>query len=270
MSQIGKFTQPDNSGDPRYFIKFLELVESFPELQEIHASSLNQMRLQPGASGLDVGCGLGTCVQKIAHRVGPGGKACGVDISEAMVAEATSRANGHSNIEFSKGEAYAIPHGDATFDAVRMERVLPYVADRGRAIAEMIRVTKPGGRVVITDVDIESTAIYGKDRALTRKMTALVADTFAHPTSARELRAVMRAAGLEDITMELMVLPSPYEFCVHTTKGTLHAAVEAGKLTQAEVDEWYRGLTELEEAGDFLQLWFFAIVGGTVPANQLS
>src|SRR6476646_8231862 len=89
LSQIGKFTQPDNSGDPRYFIKFLELVESFPELQEIHARSLSQMRLKPGSRGLDVGCGLGTCVQKIARHVGPEGTACGVDISEAMVAEAT-------------------------------------------------------------------------------------------------------------------------------------------------------------------------------------
>jgi ubiquinone/menaquinone biosynthesis C-methylase UbiE len=267
LSQIGKFTQPDHSDDPRYFIKFLDLVETFPELQEIHARSLRQMRLQPGGRGLDVGCGIGTAVRKIADIVGPEGKACGVDISEVMVAEATARAMGRSNIEFTRGEAYALPHSDASFDAVRMERVLPYVPDRVSAIKEMMRVTKPGGRVAITDVDIECTAIHSKDRALTRKMTALVADTFPHPTSGRELRSVMRAAGLQDVTMELMVLPSPYEFCIHTTTGTLHAAVEAGKVTREEMEEWYRGLAELEEAGDFLQMWFFVIAAGTVPAK---
>lgn len=267
MSQIGKFTQPDHSDDPRYFIKFLDLVDSFPDMPEIHARSLKQMRLQPGSRGLDVGCGTGTAVRRIAEHVGPEGKACGVDISEMMLTEATARAHGHGNIEFLRGEAYSLPYENATFDAVRMERVLPYVPDRIRAIQEMMRVTRPGGRIVVTDVDIEGTAIYSKDRALTRKMTALVADTFPHPTAGRDLRSLMRAAGLKDISVEFMAVPSPYEFCIQSTRGTLHAAVEAGRVSAHEVEEWYRGLEELEAAGDFLQLWSFVIVGGTVPAK---
>src|SRR5262249_30101079 len=125
----------------------------------------------------------------------------------------------------------------------------------------------PGGRVVLADVDAECVAIHSKDRALTRKMTSLLADSFVHPTSGRELPALVRAAGLEGGTVGFMVVPAPYEFCLHITEGALGAAAEAGKVTVAEVEEWYRGLAELEEEGRFLQMWFFVIAGGTVPGR---
>lgn len=237
MTQVGKFTQPDHSGNPGYFIEFLEFVDRVPEMTEVRARSLNQMRIQPGACVLDVGCGIGTAVREMADRVGQKGAACGVDISEVMIAEATARAQGRTNVEFSTGGACALPHANAMFDAVRMERVLLYVPDREKAVAEMMRVTKPGGRVVITDVDVDCTAIASKDRALTRKMTSLLADSFTHPTSGRELPALIRSAGLEDVTVDLMVVPTPYEFSLHITQGTLRAAAEAGKVTMAEVEE---------------------------------
>jgi ubiquinone/menaquinone biosynthesis C-methylase UbiE len=268
MTQVGKFTQPDHSGNPRYFIEFLEFIDCVPEMTEVRARSLSQMRIQPGACVLDVGCGIGTAVGEMADRVGHKGAAWGVDISEAMIAEATARTQGRTNVEFSIGGAYALPHADAMFDAVRMERVLLYVPDRAKAITEMMRVTKPGGRVVITDVDVDCTAIAGKDRALTRKMTSLLADSFTHPTSGRELPALIRAAGLEDVTVDFRVVRTPYEFCLYITQGTLQAAAEAGKVTVAEVEEWYRGLAELELASGFIQLWFCVIAGGTVPCNQ--
>ena len=265
MSEIGKFRQPDHSGDPRYFIEFLEMVERLPDTSEVRARGYRQMRLRPGMSVLDIGCGIGTAVQEMANCVGPGGSASGVDISEAMIEEASARVEGIYNVGFMTGEACGLPYPNAVFDAVRMERVLLYVPDRLKAISEMIRVTKAGGRVAITDVDIDCTAIAGKNRAQTRKMTSLVAETFLHPTSGRELPALLRAAGLKDVTVDYMVAASTHEFCVFTTQGTLRAAAEAGKVTTAEVDEWYRELAELEAAGDFLQLWIFAIAGGTVP-----
>jgi SAM-dependent methyltransferase len=265
LAQVHKFTQPDHSGNPRYFIEFLELLERLPEVAEIRARSYRQMRFQPGARVLDVGCGIGCAAIEMADHVGPHGVAHGIDISEAMIVEAESRVGHRNNARFSTGSATEIPHRDAMFDAVRTERVLLYVPDREKALAEMMRVTKPGGRVVATDVDIDCTAIYSKDPALTRKMTSLVADAFPHPTNGRELPALMRAAGFEDITVEFEVLTTPFEFCLTAMQGTLLAAAEAGKTTLGEVGGWFQHLSDLNDAGDFLQLWYFVIVGGTVP-----
>jgi ubiquinone/menaquinone biosynthesis C-methylase UbiE len=145
MTQIGEFAQPDHSGNPRYFIEFLEFADRLPGTAEIRAASFRQMRIQPGACVLDVGCGIGTAVGEMADHVGPKGIAHGVDISEVMIAESTKRTQGRTNVRFSMGGACELPHTDAMFDAVRMERVLLYVPDREKAIAEMIRVTKPGG-----------------------------------------------------------------------------------------------------------------------------
>lgn len=264
MSEVHKFTHPDHSDNPRFFIEFLEITDRLPQVPDIRARSFCQMRVQPGTKVLDVGCGLGTAVLEMADHLGPAGSACGVDISEVMVAEATSRAAGRANVEFRMGGACELPFPDASFDAIRCERVFLYVPDRAKALAEMRRVTKPGGRVVITDVDIDCTAIFSQNPRLTRKLVSLVAEAFPHPTSARELPALLRAAGFEDVTPEFLALESPYEFCLHAMHGTLRAAADAGKVTHAEIDEWYSGLSALNDAGDFLQLWFFAIVGGTV------
>jgi ubiquinone/menaquinone biosynthesis C-methylase UbiE len=244
------------------------MVERMPEIGEIRARSYRQMRLRTGASALDVGCGIGTAVREMSACVGADGSASGVDISDAMISEASARMNGLTNVDFMTGEACRLPYPNAVFDAARMERVLLYVPDRLKAVSEMIRVTKPGGRIAITDVDIDCMVIAGKNRALTRRMTSLVAESFPHPTSGRELPALMRTAGLQDVTVEYMVTSSPHDFCVFTTQGTLRAAAEAGKISMAEIEEWYTELAELEAAGEFLQLWIFVIAGGTVPGHR--
>lgn len=115
----------------------MEIVDRVPGIKEARARSFSRMCIRLGERVLDVGCGIGTAVGEMAALVGPGGVACGVDISKVMIAEATARIQGRNNVEFSIGGAYALPYADATFDAVRMERVLLYVTDREKAIAEM-------------------------------------------------------------------------------------------------------------------------------------
>ena len=139
-----------------------------------------------------------------------------------------------------------------------MERVLLYVKDRERVISEMIRVTKRRGRVVVADVDFESTAIFSKNRLQTRKMTALIADACVHPASGRELR------GWKTFLLICKLISTPYEFCFHLSNGTLRSAIEGGGVTPQEVDRWLQDLASIEAAGQFFQSWVFTIVSGVV------
>jgi hypothetical protein len=116
----------------------------------------------------------------------------------------------------------------------------------------------------VTDVDFDCTAISSKNLGLTRKMTSLVAEACLNPTSSRDLPALIRKAGLREIAVDQFAVSTPYEFCLHFSRGALSAAVELGKVTVDETDEWYRDLAELEASGEFLQLWFFVVASGTV------
>lgn len=264
MAQVGEFAQLDLSDNPRYFIEFLDMVDRAPKIKEVRNSTYKAMDLAPSGHVLDVGCGHGTAAIEMARLVGVHGKIEGVDISGDMIAEAKMRAQDVSNVTFRTSDAYQLPYADNTFDATRMERVLLYIKDREKVISEMIRVTKRRGRVVLADVDFESTAIFSNDHLRTRKMTALIADACVNPTSGRELPYLLRAAGLEDISVDLQAISTPYEFCFHLSNGTLRSAIEGGRVTPQEVDIWLQDLASIEAAGQFFQSWVFTIVGGVV------
>jgi ubiquinone/menaquinone biosynthesis C-methylase UbiE len=209
MAQVGEFAQLDLSDNPRYFIAFLDMVDQIPKMKDVRNLTYVAMGVAPGSHVLDAGCGHGTAAIEIARLVGEHGRVEGVDLSDSMVAEAKKRALDRSNVTFRTSDAYQLPYADNSFSATRMERVLLYVKDRERVISEMIRVTKRRGRVVVADVDFESTAIFSKSRLQARKMTALIADACVHPESGRELPYLLRSAGLEDVSVELQAISAP-------------------------------------------------------------
>jgi len=112
--------------------------------------------LRPGAYVLDVGCGAGTDLLLAALRVGPKGKAIGVDMTDAMCAHASdgAAASGLTNVDVLEGDATALPVDDHSVDVVISNGVLNLVPEKERAIAEIVRVLKPGGRLQIADIVI--------------------------------------------------------------------------------------------------------------------
>jgi arsenite methyltransferase len=105
--------------------------------------------LLAGATVLDVGCGAGTDLLLAALRVGPKGAAIGVDMTEAMRALAAdgARVCGLTNVDVREGDAAALPVDDRSVDVVISNGVLNLVPEKERAITEMARVLKPGGRL---------------------------------------------------------------------------------------------------------------------------
>ena len=109
-----------------------------------------------GASVLDMGCGAGTDVLLAARRVGPGGRAMGVDMTAAMLAVAARGAAscGLDHVDTRLGDATDLPVDAGTVDIVISNGVLNLVPDKPRAIREIWRVLRPGGRVQLADITI--------------------------------------------------------------------------------------------------------------------
>src|SRR5438552_7613038 len=112
---------------------------------------------------VDVGCGPGFYVSEVLEQVGPTGFVVGIDASPAMRAVAPHRCQGHDNVEFHEAEATSLPLPAASVDGAMSVQVLEYVADPAAALAEMHRVVRPGGRVVIWDVDWATVSWYSRD-----------------------------------------------------------------------------------------------------------
>lgn len=152
---------------PAYAADFLgydptELASLPAETTAAFAGIGNPQRIgsiHSGETVLDVGCGAGMDLLLAARRVGPTGKAIGVDMTDAMIesARASARAAGLRQVEVRKGDATSLPVEDASVDAVISNGVLNLVPEKERAFAEIVRVLKPGGRFQVADIllDVE-------------------------------------------------------------------------------------------------------------------
>lgn len=128
------------------------------QLAPAQAEAMAQAALEPGELVVDVACGTGTTAIEAAGRVSPGGQVVGVDLSDRMVEAARSRARQErcANTRFERMDAERLELPDDSFDAALCVLGLMYVPDPGRAIAEMRRVLRPGGRMVL--------AVWGERR----------------------------------------------------------------------------------------------------------
>ncbi len=124
------------------------------KLQELRLRTANLARLQPGEEVLDVGCGTGTLAIEVQQRVGPTGHVFGIDPGAKQIARARAKAaRRHLPIDFQVGVIERLPFPDQTFDAVLSTIMMHHLGDglKRQGLAEIVRVLKPGGRVVIAD-----------------------------------------------------------------------------------------------------------------------
>src|SRR5579864_2857519 len=156
-------------------------------------------RLNPGEIVLDLGSGGGIDVLLSAQRVGPTGKAYGLDMTDEMLALANEnkRTAGFENVEFLKGEIEQIPLPDISVDVIISNCVINLSADKDQVLREAFRVLKPGGRFAVSDV-----VTRGEISPAIRKSVLLWVGCIAGALEENEYRGKLAAAGFEQIDIE--------------------------------------------------------------------
>jgi len=155
--------------------------------------------LRPGETVLDLGTGGGIDVLLSARRVGPAGKAYGLDITDEMLALAreNQRQAGVENVEFLKGEIENIPLPENSVDVIISNCVINLSANKDRVLREAFRVLKPGGRFAVSDV-----VVRGNVPDEVRKSMLLWVGCVAGALDESEYLAKLAAAGFEGISIE--------------------------------------------------------------------
>jgi SAM-dependent methyltransferase len=155
--------------------------------------------LNPGETVLDLGSGGGIDVLLSARRVGPSGKAYGLDMTDEMLALANEnkRSAGVENVEFLKGEIEKIPLPDNSVDVIISNCVINLSSNKDRVLAEAFRVLKPGGRFAVSDV-----VTKGEMLPEIRKSVLMWVGCIAGALEENDYRAKLTAAGFESIAIE--------------------------------------------------------------------
>ena len=155
--------------------------------------------LRPGETVLDLGSGGGIDVLLSARRVGPTGKAYGLDMTGDMLALAreNQRQAGVTNVEFLQGQIEAIPLPDSSVDVIISNCVINLSSNKDRVLSEAFRVLRPGGRFAVSDV-----VVRGEVPASVRQSMLLWVGCIAGALEEDEYRAKLRAAGFTDISIE--------------------------------------------------------------------
>ncbi|HET6778195.1 MAG TPA: arsenite methyltransferase [Gemmatimonadales bacterium] len=155
--------------------------------------------LKPGDTVLDLGSGGGIDVLLSARRVGPTGKAYGLDMTDDMLALARENQikAGVDNVEFLKGEIESIPLPDNSVDVIISNCVINLSADKPRAIAEAFRVLKPGGRFAVSDV-----VVRGELPAEVRRSMELWVGCVAGALGEQQYQDLLQSAGFEETAIE--------------------------------------------------------------------
>jgi len=175
----------------------IEAMYSTADVVEQRRVALDLLDLQVGEDVLDVGCGPGFLVCEMARRVGLPGSVHGVDPSTSMLAAAVRRSAGEdaAPLRFVVGEALGLPFLDGTFDAVTATQVYEYVPEMSAALAEVRRVLRPGGRLLIVDTDWDSLVWHSSDPARMRRVLAAWDEHLADPYLPRRLGRLLSDAG---------------------------------------------------------------------------
>lgn len=218
--------------DAEYLVRFLDARSTVSDEQRKKALIEDALELQRGMTVLDIGSGTGVDTCRVAEVVAPG-DVVGLDPSARMVAVASARAREvGSAARFVQGDAMALPFPDAVFDRCRTEHVLMHLDAPVPALREMSRVTRPGGIVVVSEIDCGTMFLAGPDD-VAAAIEAQLRSAFPSGCVGRQLPRLFTEAGLVDVRCVPMVLLTSVAFVRMVVGDRLDQLVTAGAVDAA-------------------------------------
>lgn len=276
MSTIPKhtgFENVDGSDNPQLFVQCLnEQYAKNSVLRSHKKHTLDQADIQDGHVVLDAGCGIGIDSIQMAAMVGQSGHVFGIDDSQEMIASAkTNAAPFDLPLIFRNGSIYQLAFEDNYFDRCRADKVFQHLSDPKAALKELIRVTKPGGKIVIADPDHDSLIIDTPYTDVNRRFTQFRSDRMPQGGIAHQLYGICKEFSLARIH----VLPLTHVYTDYEVKKVTSPYLEEiwfahqyGAVTEEEAEKWAYYLKQAIESDRFMCMQTYIITTAFKPNHK--
>lgn len=249
------FSDVDASGKSAELVEYLIFLAD--RMAQMRRQGLDLLNLEAGAAVLDVGCGVGEVCVELARRAGPHGRVAGIDLSQAMIRKAMelSGASGQE-IDFRVAAVHQLPFPDRSFDVARAERLFQHLDDPEAALAEMARVTRVGGQILLVDTEHGQWSIaldLPRDQKVFEAVRRTLLRMVVNPHSGVRLRGMMQRFGLTDvrqlITVQELTLPDLRRAIL--IDKLVAGCVDDGSINRDEADAFISSLEARHHAGIF-------------------
>lgn len=274
MAFLATGFQHADQDDTGTLITCLDAISMHPFFIGVKEESFRILRISPGSSILEVGCGIGTDAKRLASLTGSGGMVAAVDPGLKMLKEAMSGRKPDDTAPdgilpvFIRMDGRALGFPDSTFDAFREDRALQHIHNPQSVIREMIRVLRPGGRFVLFEPDWELFIIDGADQLLTRRILNFWADTFMNGWIGRKLFRLCRDCGAQEVTvLPRTMIMHDLLICdrIFGIRDTVSRAADNGIIAPDAGSKWISELENANQSGRFFSSFTGYLVHGKKP-----
>jgi SAM-dependent methyltransferase len=245
-------------------IEMLESRASDPDMAELRSRFFDMAGIAGGQRIVDVGCGTGADTRSLASRARPTGSVLGIDPSEILLREARRRTPPDLPARYERASGEKIPLASESVDRAVAITTLSHVPDPRPVVAEMVRVTRAGGRISLLDHDMGTFVVDAANREITGKIFSSYTRAVSGMDAGRRLHGLLKEAGLRGIRVAALPFvdircSGYFRFIVDRYPDQ---AVADGVIAEADADAWRRDVRARAEAGRFFgSVVYFGAVG---------
>ena len=247
-------------------VRCLDFANDLPFFKAYKAHSWDSLKIEPGQVILDVACGTGSDLIRLAAEH-PATRFIGVDKSENFLAVAKERAGSAPNIEFLTGDAERLPLGDRTVHAARIDRSLQHVEAPAAVLKEMARVVQKGGHIVACEPDWETFILFNGELDDSRQIAGFFQRSIRNRLIGRELASLMNACGIERLRTHVHAYwTSKLDEAdvIFDVRKVADQCADADLIAREDVENWWALSEQASQKGIFFAALNIVETGGVI------